>query len=223
MMFDVLIIAPEITKGMKSIGPKALLKIKNSTAILDHQILQLKNISGLRHIYISVGFEGDKIKKSVSSYKDVKIINNSEYQTTNQTKSILLYLDSISKPTNLLIISNGILFKGCFSDCGLKTSKIYLIDKPKPNFNIGCHDTSTIQYLFYDFPLPWSECAMLNIEALEMLKNYSVSHNINQNFLFETINILISENITFDKIIIPKTKIMKISSIKDMQKAKLFV
>jgi hypothetical protein len=106
---------------------------------------------------------------------------------------------------------------------GRKTSKIYTIDKPKINFNIGCHNTETIQYLFYDFPVPWSECVFLNIEALSVLKDYMDKHNIDQNYLFETINVLLSRDVFFEKVTIPKNKIMKISSIKDIQKAKLFV
>ena len=223
-MFDALIVVPEITKGMKSIGSKALLKIKNSTAILDYQILQLKTLPGLRNIYISTGFESDKIKKNVVSYKNVTIINNDQYESTNQTKSILLYLNSVQCDLkNLLVISNGILFKNCFGDLSHNQSKIYLIDKPKINFNIGCHDTPSVQYLFYDFPVPWAECVLLNTEALNLLKEYSSKNCIDQNYLFETINILLSNNIPFDRIIVPKNKIMKVSSIKDIQKAKLFI
>ena len=43
-MIDAIINISEITKGMKSVGAKALLKI-NNTSIIEHQINQLKSIN----------------------------------------------------------------------------------------------------------------------------------------------------------------------------------
>jgi hypothetical protein len=222
-MFDVLILMPEITKGMKSIGPKALLKIKNSTAILDHQIYQLKQIKGLNSINLATGFESERIKKNINKYSRINIVYNQNYESTNQTESILIYLKEYS-PKNLLIIGNGILFKNTFQDCTKNTkSKIYFLDKPKQNFNIGCNDTPNIEYLFYDFPTPWMECVFLNNEAMESLVSLSKKHSLSQNYLFETINLLLGQNIKFHKEIIQKKNVIKISTIKDIQKAKLFI
>lgn len=222
-MFDALILVPEITKGMKSIGPKALLKIKNSTAVLDYQISQLKHIKGLNSINIATGFESEKIKKNISRYSKTNIVYNENYQSTNQTESVLLHLKQ-NQSKNLLIISNGILFKNSFQDCNKSLkSKIYLLDKPKYNFNIGCNDTPNIEYLFYDFPIAWMECVFLNQEAISSLMELSTNRSLSQNYLFETINLLLHQNIQFDKEIVHKKNAIKISTVKDLHKAKLFI
>ena len=222
-MFDALILVPEITKGMKSIGPKALLKIKNSTAVLDYQIHQLKQIKGLNAISVATGFESEKIKKSITRYSKINIVYNENYESTNQTESILLHLKQ-NTSKNLLIISNGILFKNSFHDCNKNLkSKIYLLDKPKYNFNIGCNNTPNIEYLFYDFPIAWMECVFLNEQAINTLIELSAARSLSQNYLFETINMLLNRNISFDKEMIHKKNAIKISTVKDIQKAKLFI
>jgi hypothetical protein len=43
-MIDALILVPEITKGMKSIGSKSLLEIKKKLSVLDYQIQSIRNI-----------------------------------------------------------------------------------------------------------------------------------------------------------------------------------
>jgi hypothetical protein len=223
-MFDALIIIPEITKGMKSIGSKALLKIKNSIGILDYQINQLNKIKGLRHINIATGFDVEKIKKSISSkHTNISIINNDNYQHTNQTESLLLYLQN-NQPTDLLVISNGILFKNIFDKCNKKVnSTIYFLDKPKANFNIGCNNTENVEYLFYDFPLLWAECVFFNKDTVGLLKTLSNSNCFKHYYLFETINYLLENKIQFEKELISKKDIMKIATIKDIPKAKLFI
>ena len=74
-MLDILLLVPEITKGMKSLGSKALLGIKNSTMVLDYQIQQLKKLDQNANIFIGTGFESDKIRKAVSKYNKVNVLH----------------------------------------------------------------------------------------------------------------------------------------------------
>ena len=83
-----LIIASEVTKGMKSVGSKSLLKIKNSMLVIEYQIKELKKYYKDIDITIATGFESEKMIKLLNSY-DVKFLYNSDYQTTNQAKSII--------------------------------------------------------------------------------------------------------------------------------------
>jgi hypothetical protein len=222
-MLDILLLVPEITKGMKSLGSKALLTIKNSTLVLDYQIEQLKKIDQNCNIFIGTGFESDKIRKAVAKYSRVHIIENQNYVNTNQAKLIKLFIDQRFSQSNLLIISNGVLFKNSSIKYAGR-SKIFLIDKPKPNFNIGCNDSEDLHYLFYDLPTPWSECVLLDSDTIKYMKCICDSQNIDQLFLFELINILIEKHkIVFDKDFISKKNIMKINTAKDISKAKIFI
>lgn len=223
-MIDSLILVPEITKGMKSIGSKSLLKIKN-IPILEYQINEILCIHKDIRLNIATGFDHDKISKCIGDkYDNVKFIYNELYSATNQTKAITLYLQNY-ECDNLLIINSGILFKN--KSISLSTlsgnSKIYLLNKPRANFNIGCSDGNFAEYLFYDLPNIWSECVYLNKEAILALRKIIETKYTDQFYLFEIINTLISQNICFENIIIDKKNIFKINHAKDLMKARQFI
>lgn len=223
-MVDILLLIPEITKGMKSLGSKSLLKIKNSTTVLEYQISQLRKHNPKSTIFIGTGFESDKIKKHFGHYNKIEFIDNPVYIKTNQSKLIESFVASYTSE-NLLVISNGILFKNDpFSVRDAESSKIFLIDKPKNHFNIGCNSTEKIHYLFYDLPSVWSECVLFDKPALRSIRQLSLKTYIDQMYLFELINLLLDNpDLHFEKQIISKKDIMKINSIKDITSAKLFI
>ena len=215
-----LIIASEVTKGMKSIGSKSLLKIKNSVLVIEHQIIELQKQHKHIDITVATGFESEKMLKILDEY-NIKFLHNQKYQTTNQTKSIIDYIDNYI-PNKLLIITSGILFKSRFLISG-HDSCIFMLDKPKLDFTIGCNAKDDSVYLFYDLPQRWSECSMLNSEDLNVLKKISKNKNLDQLYLFEIMNLLSDNGSKINKINISKQQIMKITSIKDLSKARSFV
>ena len=223
-MIDSLILIPEITKGMKSIGSKSLLKIKN-IPILEHQINEILNIHKNIKINIATGFDHEKISKHISSkYNDIKFVYNELYTTTNQTKALSLFLEH-HECENLLLVSSGVLLKNKnipFSTLS-GTSKIYLLNKPRINFNIGCSFGSSTEYLFYDLPNIWSECVYLNKEAIVALRDIIEIQNTDQFYLFEIINTLLLKDVYFEKVIIDKKNIFKINHTKDLTKARQFI
>jgi hypothetical protein len=199
------------------------LVIKDPITIIDYQINQIKKALPDSRITIATGFEADKIVKIIGEKHNVKFIYNNRYKTTNQTECITLQLQE-NKCKNLLIISNGIIFKEI--DFGIHQeamSKIFVIDKPKYNFTIGCSNSQYAEYLFYDLPIVWSECFFLNEEALDMIKAILSKENIEQLYLFELVNKLIDNKIIFEKEYISKKNIMKILNNKDISKAKQFI
>lgn len=217
---NILIIASEVTKGMKSIGSKSLLKLKNSTLVIEHQIKELKRHYKNSTITISTGFESEKMIKALSAY-DVKFIYNEEYQTTNQAKSLIDYIQN-SIPEQLLIINSGILFKNIFTRNTYRPG-VFILDKPKADFNIGCNIDTDAFYLFYDLPHRWSECMLLSKKELLSLRDLSKQKNLEQLYLFEIMNLLSDKGSLFEKHIISKTGIMKISHVKDLTRARSFV
>ena len=72
-MLNALIIVPEITKGMKSIGSKSLLEIKKKISVLEYQINQLLAIDPNIKITISIGFESEKIIHIIDKYSKSNI------------------------------------------------------------------------------------------------------------------------------------------------------
>jgi hypothetical protein len=214
---------PEITKGMKSIGSKSLLKIKN-LSLLEHQINQIKAFDPTASVSILTGFDNDRIVKCLENkYHNLSIVYNYDYEETNQVRCLELYLEHNPKITNLFIISSGILLKKFNYPKSSTSSTIYLLDKPKNHFNIGCDSSTTAEYLFYDLPCPWSECVYLDEEAICALRILMSKTDMKQMYLFEVVNSLIQYGIQFDKTYISPKQILKITSIKDLPKAKNFL
>lgn len=223
-MLHVLILVPEITKGMKSIGSKALLEVKKHTKVLEYQIHNIQSLDIKTKITVATGFESDRIHSLLDSL-DIDYTFNPLYKDTNQAESIRLYLDQIH-PKHLLIINNGILMKNnVLSNTVLSgKSKIFLLDKTKENFNLGCaSSTKSTEYIFYDLPEPWAECVYLDGSAISELISIIKYKATSQMYLFELLNEMIANNIVLQKHYIQKTKIMKINTIKDLPKAKIFI
>lgn len=221
-MIDILLICPEITKGMKSIGSKCLLQLKKNMTVIDYQVIQLQKIKESK-ITINIGFDSEKIIGVLDKYKKINYTINNNYHNTNQGINLISYIKKYN-PKNLLVFSSGILIKNNIID--KKTlngkNKIFILNKTKQNFNLGCCNTENIEYIFYDMPEPWSEIVFLNMETIQFLSSYEEDY-FDQMYLFEIINFLLKHNIEFDKIYLNKTDLMKIENTKDLQTAKLFI
>jgi hypothetical protein len=168
----------------------------------------------------------EKITNTISdNYENINYIYNEQYKTTNQAHSIKIYLEQYDNCEKLLIVSNGVLFKDkCITKNMLTNEcKVFILNKTRENFNLGCSEQQHFEYLFYDLPELWSECIYLNKEALTVLRNLFTSNYTTQMYLFELINEMINKNILFKKQYIDKKLIMKICNFKDMAKAKNFI
>lgn len=223
-MIDILLISPEITKGMKSIGPRCLLPLRKNLTVIEYQISQLQKIKPSK-ITLNIGFEHEKILNTLHRYKTISYLINDKYAITNQAINLISYIKK-HKPSQLLVYSSGVLIK---NNVVLKhqllrndSCKLFILNKRKHNFDIGCSDMVNPDYLFYDMPEPWAEICYLNQQSIEVLSDCSES-SVEQMYLFEAINLLLQKNISFDKIYINKTNIMKIQTMKDLPAAKLFI
>ena len=74
-MINALIITPEITKGMKSIGSKSLLLLKNTQLVIDYQIEQIYKICKNTDISIVIGFDSGRIIDHIKSKHKNIIVN----------------------------------------------------------------------------------------------------------------------------------------------------
>lgn len=224
MSNDYLIIIPEITKGMKSIGSKALLPLNTKNTILDYQIKSIKLMNRQSKIYLSTGFQNNKVKKVSDKYKNINSIYEANYENCNESKHIINYIKkNIDNLNNLFIIKNGVLFKNrCFGSNRKKNkSKIFFLDKDKDNFNIGCHDENS-KYLFYELQHKWCECVFLVKSDLQKIFEMNQQKPINNYFLFEIINFL-QETSEMEHHTVSYRNIMKVNSANDLKKAKRFV
>ena len=90
---------PEITKNK----PKSLIKIAGKT-ILERQIdILLRN--NIKEIYIVVGYKAEKIKDKIKKFRNIEIIENKYYATTDNIYSLYLTQDKVKN--NEFILLNG--------------------------------------------------------------------------------------------------------------------
>jgi choline kinase len=204
-----------------------MLNINSKNKIIDQQISSIKTIHRNAEITISCGFEYEKINNYINKrYKNIQLIHNKDYETTNEARDIELFLID-KKPDDidyLFIISGGVLLKKkAISFTKIKkSSRIFLMRSVKNNFKLGCSKKDNIEYVFYDLDIPWCECLLLNKESVIKLKSFIQGNNVLNMYLFEMLNSIL----TIDDIqpcYINKNDIMKITSFADITRAKSFI
>lgn len=225
MTINALIIASEITKGMKSIGSRSMLSITDNYRVIDQQIHTLKSIHKNIKITIAAGYEYDRVSQYLKKYKNVDIFYNDNYKCSNEAQNIKLYLENNSNIDNLLVLNGGILIrKHCIEPSIFKNNiaTIFLVNGIKNNFNLGCNKTANIEYIFYDLEQTWSECIYLKKQHIETLKDILQNIKVDQMYMFELINNILFKG-DIKPLYINKKDIMKITNINDIVKAKSFI
>lgn len=226
-MIDIVYIIPEITKGMKSFGPKSLITVRN-ISILEYQLMQARAMFRNSHIYLLTGFESERIEKTVFSSKhitgkkNIHIIENKEYESHSQSSSIMSYVKQRQSDQGAMFINNGILIKYNFTKINKNQNHLFFLNGIKSNFNIGTANLDQTEYLFYDLPHLWSECAYLSSSTIEHIGKLALE-DVKSIFFFELINKLIEKRFIFNSISVPKNQITKITHIKDTNKIKHFI
>jgi len=222
---NVILLIPEITKGMKSIGSKSLLPINKNETIIDYQIKYIKKFYKHAHIYVLTGFENEKIEKKVNQYANTTSLYNQKYEDTNHVESLLKYILEYG-PKNCLIINNGVLLK---EKLEIKENKstIFTLSKNKDGFFVGAnfeHDSQqNISYLFYGLSNQWIECVFLNTSAIDRIISFASKQKLSNLFLFELLNLILESGIEIQNSVISNKKnILKINTYDDIKKTKGF-
>lgn len=223
MSHNYLIIMPEITKGMKSIGPKSLIKINAQYTVLDTQIRVIKSINRRNRIFICTGFQHNRVLKSIEGYHNVTTINDKNYNEYNQCKHLINYINHTESAADVFIVNNGVLFK---KDCFKRLKKnnkstIYFTDRKKEDFEIGSESEES-KYLFYGLSRKWTECVFLNTQSLKKIIEIHNNFDISKYFLFEIINMLYDKDIIHESIVSYRD-IMKVNGQEDIRRAKRFL
>lgn len=216
----------EITKGMKSIGPKALIKSKKAKEFINYQIdsMKDKNID----IYVILGFGSDKVKKKIE-HQNVSVLNNSLYESTNDGYALELILQNydLKKYAGCVIINSGILFNrhiklDIMNSSKQNQSKIYYFNhNHSAVFPIGFTIIDAIvRHMFFNLSNNvWNEVIYLDNIAMKHYKR-TYSSSMRNMFLFELINNSIDQGIKYKPVKVKYGHTIKITSIKDSNKIK---
>jgi len=218
-MINITCMMTEITKGMKSIGPKYIYK-HNSKSLIEYQIHYIKKYKSKINLNLILGFGADKIKKQLEKQKNIKInyLYNSNYLNEESGGNFKIAIKNFNskKESGMLIMNNGILANINWERYIKKSTlnKIFYTDETCRNFNLGFDNNG--EYLFYDLPNTWLEIIYLNKKTvLELQENIPEAIYDNM-FLFEIINLLKEKShLNFEPIKLPHSKLFKFNSPKD--------
>lgn len=208
-MINIIFLCHEITKGMKSFGPKAIIPIgkKNNT-----EPLIIKQIKAIQksfeqtpyRIHVVVGFEQDRVIKIVKNFSaKINIIKYNQYAESNSAGAVLDCLSSI-KNGHYLFVENGILCD--YKPKNNNSSLIPVLKKNNKNdkFTIGVTASDNkAEYMFYDLVHnKWPEILFVTEKDADEVRRISLDKSVGHMFLFEYINFLIESRIDFfiDKI-----------------------
>jgi hypothetical protein len=200
-MINIVFLCCEITKGMKSFGPKALIpmsKKRNADPLIIKQIKEIHKLYDNTHykIHVVVGFEHDRVLKVLKEYKKINTIIYEQYAHNNSAGAVL---ESITKLgiDDYLFIENGVISK--YKPKNDSHSYIPVIKKYHNGlFPVGVTQTDTqAEYLFYDLEPKWPEVVFLHKSDVDHIIKVSQDNTVSHMFLFEYINFLIESGISF--------------------------
>lgn len=221
---NAIILISDITKGMKSIGSKSLLQLSNNLSILEYQIQYLKKFYYPINIYLSTGFDHEKIVKITSKYKNIYYSYNNNYENENQVGSLIKCISEFSIVDNALILTNGYIpFQKIVineNECSIEVTT----KNTKIPFEIGANFKDNPTYLFYGLPYRWTEHLHLNANSIQyIMDTLSTSHkHCHKMFLFELINLLIEHGIVLKSRNIISDLPIKVNNTKDINIAKKY-
>jgi hypothetical protein len=198
---NIVFLCYEITKGMKSFGPKALIpmgKKRNSNPLIIKQIKETQKLyQNIDHkIHVVLGFEHERVLRILKDYKKINTIIYDKYNETNSAGAIVDIINRLDKE-NCLFIENGII---CKYKPKITTSSSIPTIKSHDNesFPIGMtHSENKAEYLFYDLEPRWPEVAMLHKSDFDHIIKVSNNNPVSQMFFFEYLNMLIESGISF--------------------------
>ena len=195
---------------MKSYGPKCLLPINRRYSILDKIILNIQNTFPFSEIIVVVGFEADRVIKTLS--RKIRIVENSNYKTASIVESLRLGINN-SVNDNLLIVYGDLIFNaGCLNDITKHGSSMIIDTKDKfDDEEIGVTVVDAMVTRFaYGLETKWSHIAYLD-ELCQDKTN-------NKMYPFELFNTVLTDGGSFRSVEPKGMNIKEIDSLKDMQK-----
>jgi len=203
---------------MKSYGPKCLIDIYDNKSIIERQIEILWSIYPKAEIFVCVGFESEKIRKSLEKYP-VRFIYNPIHETTNVLYSLGLAIQAtISK--EVLIVYGDLIFnehavrnlrgdsKVVVDECGdIGKNEVGLILNEK-----------TVTNFSYGLDSKWAQIVYLTGKELEIFKRTSIKEQNAQWFGYEALNQVIENGGQLHYVKPKLMKVLEIDAPKDLEK-----
>jgi hypothetical protein len=188
----IIILAANITYGMKTYGPKSLIDINSHETLIEYQINLIKTFFPSADILLVVGFYADRIIKKCPA--GVRIIENQLFETLNEVEQLRLALNC-TLTNNVLIMKEDIICNyETFSQINRnKTCLIFDSHDQLPESEIGINVVDGYATMLnHSSPNKWCHMAFFTNKELKILKNLCTRHR-SRLFWFEIINTMLEK------------------------------
>lgn len=202
---------------MKSYGPKPLIKLMANTTLLEHQLKTISAAIPNVDTFLCVGEDADKIIKYRSN--KLRIIENQNYESTNEAEYIRLALNAVT--TDKVIIIGGDLYFDVevlkhLNDINESCLVYDSLNRMKDS-EIGMTVVENKATIFsYKIPTKWCSIVSLIGKDIEYARSILLDRTRSRCFAFEILNTLIDKfPMRADEV--RSAKLFKIESTKDLE------
>lgn len=228
---SVLILTTLSDHGIKSLGNKSLIKIKQKPIVV-YQIECIKKAlrSTEYEIVIVCSFDCTKIEKTIKQYMkntNVRIVYE-QSENINFGGALMTGIFNASYE-NILYFNYGLVFRNNVLTPALKEreNNFAIIAKnhlQNENVDVGCFiEDNTVSNLFFNLAEhKYLDCAFFHKETIRYLRKHTTPEQYRNKFTFEIINKLL-EKFTFDAKLINSRDALMIDSQKTLNKSKRFI
>jgi choline kinase len=217
--YSFVIVSAGVGRRMRSLGPKSLLKLTDrGLTIIENQINIIKDCFSRPEIVLVTGFESDKVMKNTP--EDIIKIENENYETTNNLRSIGIGLRGATRDKVVVIYGDTVFNKELFYGVNLSCSSL-IVETEEDNYmarnEIGCNVAEgMVQYLLPDVKNKWAQVAYFEGKELEIFRKICWSRRKFQCYGFEAINETIDKGGRFKAVSPRGMKVMDVDSSKDL-------
>jgi len=217
--------------GIKSLGTKSLLKI-NEKYFIEYQLENIKTaLKGLKfEIIVVSSFDTNKTVKSLAHLNKKYNLSIVKYdkENINFGGAMIHGLDQINGST-ALVMNYGCFFKTHVINhlCRKNNNVIGLVNDLKiyDNLRVGCSiNDNKIEHLFFGLnDYKFFDMLVLNSDTIQFIKQ-NINSTINHNkFLFEIVNFILDNNISFEYEIIKNNDVIFVDNLDMLAKTKRII
>lgn len=224
MQETIIIPAAGLARRMKSYGPKALIELGGSQNVITRQLTILRKFMPDNKIIVVVGFEADKITKTLQRFSNIDFVYNNLYETTNVAYSIALALEQV-KGSSLIIYGDLVFNEEVIKTIPVGQSCVVMDSKNQiRNTEVGLiHLKNEVLHFSYALPTKWAQIMLLNQETSRAFKEHAKDKKKKSYFGYEILNILIDRGYDLIPIESPDSKIAEIDTSKDIDTARAII
>lgn len=178
---------------MRSYGPKGLLRLSDSETILSRLVRQFRERWPDVPIFVSVGFEGDRIRRAGL---DVNCVACDTFDITNVSESVRLILKEAPPGPFLLclgdlVFSDNVIASLTLADPGVLWGECGLSRLGEVGLTVSAD--RRVGHLTHDLSIRWAQLAYLGSEERAVFEGVLGRPGAGRSYVYEALNCVLGK------------------------------